>query len=266
MATITQHAPGTFCWPELSTSDQAAARTFYTSLFGWTVQETPIGEGETYTMLFRADQPVGALYRASAEERAQGVPPHWNSYVAVASADEAAAKAKQLGGKILVEPFDVMEHGRMAIIQDPTGAAFCVWQAKQHIGAGVLNETGSLCWTELMTTDTDRAGQFYASLFGWKGASMPIAGGPSAGSPYTVFNRGEQMAGGMMPIPKQSPGTPSNWLIYYQVENCDKSAARAAELGAKVQVPPTDIPNVGRFSVLQDPQGAYFGILAYPSA
>ena len=150
MATITQHAPGTFCWPELATTDQAGAKAFYTKLFGWETADTDIGGGEFYTMLKLAGRDVGALYSMRKEERATGVPPHWNSYVSVESADRAAARAKELGGTVILEPFDVMEAGRMAFIQDPTGAIFGVWQAKQHTGTSVLDEVGALCWTALL--------------------------------------------------------------------------------------------------------------------
>jgi len=257
MATITQHAPGTFCWPELATSDQAAARKFYTSLFGWGVNESPMGEGETYTILLKGDKSVGALYTMRPEEAKQGAPPHWNAYVSVTSADESAAKAKQLGGQVLMDPFDVMEHGRMAIIQDPTGAIFCLWQAKQHIGANVLGETGSLIWTELMTTDTDKAGKFYTGLLPWKTESMKM----DDDMVYTLFKRSDdQGAGGMMPIPKQAQGAPPNWLSYFAVDDVDKSAAKVKELGGKVMNPPQDIPNIGRFAVVTDPQGAHFAL------
>src|SRR5438477_11531386 len=146
MATITQHAPGTICWPELATTDQAGARTFYTALFGWKANESDMGNSETYTMLQNKDRSVGALYTVRKEQRAQGVPPNWTSYVAVTSADDAAKKAVELGGKTIAAPFDVMDVGRMAVIQDPQGAIFAVWQAKKHNGAQVLDEPGSLSW------------------------------------------------------------------------------------------------------------------------
>ena len=261
MATITQHAPGTFCWPELATSDQAGARKFYTSLFGWKTNESEISDGETYTTLLKGDKSVGALYKMRPEEAKQGAPPHWNSYVAVTNADQAAAKAKGLGGKILMEPFDVMEHGRMAVIQDPTGAIFCVWQSKQHTGAGVMDEPNSLVWTELMTNDIVKASQFYNSMFGWKGDPMPMPRDPS--QTYTVFKNGDKMAAGMMPIPKQATGTPPTWINYFGVENTDKSAAKAKELGGKIEMGPQDIPGIGRFAVVRDPQGAYFSIATF---
>jgi hypothetical protein len=202
---------------------------------------------------------VGALYTQKKEERAHGVPPHWNSYVAVENADAAAAKAKQLGGTLLAEPFDVMDVGRMAVIQDPTGATFCVWQAMKHTGAAVLGEPGSLVWTELMTKDTARAQTFYTGLFGWKAETM--RGAPMS---YTVFKRegAEMGSAGMLAITPEMGPVPPNWLPYFAVTDCDATVATAGKLGGKTIVPPQDVPDTGRFSVLEDPQGATFAVIA----
>lgn len=256
MTTTTQHAPGTFCWPELATTDQAGAKAFYTKLFGWESSDSEMGPGETYTMLKLKGRDLGALYTMRQEERSHGIPPHWNSYVAVANADRSAAQAKSLGGTLMAEPFDVMEAGRMAIVQDPTGAVFCLWQPKSHPGAGVLNEVGALCWTELMTTDAARAKTFYTGLFGWRAEERPM--GPMT---YTLFHNGSVQAGGMMQVTKEMGPIPSHWAVYFAVSDCDATVARAQTLGAQITVPATDIPEVGRFAFLQDPQGAHFGII-----
>jgi len=165
MAERMKHEPGTFSWVELATRDGAAAKRFYTSLFGWGVDEMPVGDGTTYTMLTKNGKRVGALYQMSAQQ--QGVPPHWNSYVTVASADDSAAQAKKLGGNVMLEPFDVLDAGRMAVLSDPTGAVFSLWQPKRHIGADLVNEPGAFCWNELYTTDPNKAADFYVGLFGW---------------------------------------------------------------------------------------------------
>jgi len=256
MATVTQHAPGTFCWPELATSDQEGAKKFYAGLFGWTAKDDDMGDGTFYTMLMLNGQSVGALYKLKADQSTQGMPPHWGSYVAVENADDAATRARTLGAQVIVEPFDVMDVGRMAVIMDPQGAIFSVWQAKKHIGASLLDEVGALCWTELMTTDTKAAEKFYTGLFPWKGDPMPM--GPEM--IYTVFKRGQASAAGMMAITSEMGPMPPNWGIYFQVADCDATQAKAAGLGAKVVVPAQDVPNIGRFAILQDPQGAHFGI------
>jgi uncharacterized protein len=158
MVEKTKYEPGTFCWVELATKDSAAAKRFYTSLFGWEVDDMPIPDGGTYTMLKKNGKQVGALYQLGPQQ--QGVPPHWNSYVSVASADASAAKAKSLGATVMVEPFDVLDAGRMAVVSDPAGAVVSLWEPRRHIGAQLVNEPGSSCWNELYTTDPRKAADF----------------------------------------------------------------------------------------------------------
>ncbi|HEV8254824.1 MAG TPA: VOC family protein [Vicinamibacteria bacterium] len=256
MVEVTRHEPGRFCWPELATSDPEGAKRFYAEIFGWTAEDSPAGPGMTYTMLRLRGKDVGALYGQG--EREKGVPPHWNTYVSVASADEAASKARQLGGTVLAGPFEVMEHGRMAVLQDPAGAALCVWQARSHIGARLVDEPGTMCWCELATTDPKKAGAFHSQLFGW--TLKPSGGG------YTEFVRGGASIGGMMEIGPDWGPVPSHWLTYFCVSDCDAAAERAQELGASARVPPKEIANVGRFAVLIDPQGAHFAIIQLVSA
>src|SRR5262245_47119948 len=166
MPEVTKHNPGTFCWVELATTDPAAAKRFYGDLFDWSVEDMPAGEGMTYTMLKLGGKNAGALYHLDEDRRKAGVPPHWFTYVAVTSADESAKKAASLGGTVVQQPFDVMDVGRMAVLQDPTGAHFAVWEPKRHHGTGIVGEPGSHVWTELLTTDTKKAGDFYSKLFG----------------------------------------------------------------------------------------------------
>ena len=259
-ATQTQleHAPGSFCWIELATTDAYAAKQFYSEMFGWEGTDTPISEEMVYTTLKLNGKDVGALYEIRPEDRyrgGKGVPTQWFSYISVTSADETAAKAKALGGTVLREPFDVMEHGRMAIIADPTGAHFCIWQAKQHKGIGVKGETGSLCWNELLTNDTERAKDFYTKLFGWNSKT------DSGETPYTEWINGEEHIGGMMEIQPFMGPRPPQWAIYIAVDDCDAKVEKAESGGATTSVPPTDIPKVGRFAELYDPTGGTFNII-----
>lgn len=124
MAEFTTHTPGTFTWPELATTDQKSGVAFYRSLFGWDANEMPLGPGETYSMFQLKGKEVGAACTMQTQERQMGVPPHWNSYVTVKNVDESAKKAESLGAKLFMPPFDVMDAGRMAVLQDPTGAVF----------------------------------------------------------------------------------------------------------------------------------------------
>lgn len=257
MPEVTRHAPGSFCWMELNTSDPAAAKKFYSGLFNWGPKDVPAGPDMVYTMLEIRGLEVAAMCGLQPEQKAHGVPPHWMTYIAVESADDAAAKAQKLGGTVLAPAFDVMDVGRMAIIKDPQGATFCVWQAKAHIGARLVGEPGTFGWDELWTTDRKKAAEFYKGLFGW-GAKE---GDMGAMGVYTEWQNGGQSIGGMMEITPEMGPAPPNWLPYFMVDDCDATAEKAKASGGKLFVPPTDIPNVGRFSVIGDPQGAMFAII-----
>jgi predicted enzyme related to lactoylglutathione lyase len=257
MPDVSSHAPGTFSWPELATTDQKAGTAFYRGLFGWNVNDQPMGPGETYSMFEMRGKPVAAAYTMRAEEKKSGAPPHWNNYVTVKSADEAVKKAQSLGATVLAAAFDVMDVGRMAVLQDPTGAVFDVWQPKKHIGAMIVNEPGALCWTELTTSNLKAAETFYTGLFGWTAKRSD----PSADMEYTEMSNNGQAGVGMMPKPPGMPAhIPSYWMPYFMFTDVDAGAGKAKQLGAKVMIAPRDIPKVGRFAIISDPQGAVFAI------
>jgi predicted enzyme related to lactoylglutathione lyase len=245
-----------FSWIELGTTDPAAAKKFYTSLFGWSADDSPMGPGEFYTMFRKDGKDVGGGYALRPEQREAHVPPHWMLYIAVANADETVAKAKQLGGTAMVDAFDVMDIGRMAVLSDPTGTIFSIWQAKKHSGMGIVGADGAFSWADLNTNHPQRAGQFYSSLFGWKlekGEHDPEGG-------YLHIKNGEHYIGGIPPARDLPPGVPPHWLIYFHVSDCDAFSNKAKSLGANVRFGPQTMENVGRFSVLADPQGAYFSL------
>jgi len=256
MQEIPEYKPGTFCWVELATTNGQAAKTFYTQLFGWDYVDNPVGPDMIYTMLKLNGKDVGALYQMPSEMRAQGIPPNWLNYVSVTSADETAEKAKAAGATLLKDPFDVFTVGRMAVVKDPTGAVFALWQAGTHKGAGIYNVPNSFCWNELGTTDTQKAGEFYSKLFGWTRTTQNF--GPME---YTIFNNGDKGAGGMYKITPEMGNIPPHWLTYFAVDDCDAKVKKATELGASVMKPADDIPGVGRFAILQDPQAAVFAII-----
>lgn len=256
MPEVASHPPGTFCWPELATTDQSAALAFYRALFGWGVDDHPMGPGEVYSMLQVGGKDVAAACSMGSDERQRGTPSHWGSYIAVVSADEAAKRAAELGGTVLAPPFDVMESGRMAVLQDPSGAVFSVWEPNKHPGARLLGEPGALAWTELTSRDPVVAGNFYAALFGWTGETMEM---PRIG-PYTVFSVNGVLVGGMMGMMPGMEATPSYWMPYFSASDIDASAAKVTGLGGKVVVPPASLPDGSRFAVLTDPQGAYVGL------
>jgi predicted enzyme related to lactoylglutathione lyase len=260
VADFSSHTPGTFSWPELSTTDQKAGVAFYRALFGWGLNEQPMGPGDVYSMFQMRGKEVAAAYTMRPEEKQGGAPPHWNSYVTVENVDESVKRAQELGAKVFAPPFDVMDAGRMAVLQDPTGAVFQVWQAKKSIGAKILNEPGALCWTELTTTDTKAAEAFYTKLFGW----TPKHNAPGAPMEYTEFSVNGTPGIGMMAKPADMPAhIPSYWMPYFQVAGVDASAGKAKELGGSIMVPPQDIPGTGRFSIVNDPQGAMFALFEF---
>ncbi|HET7469287.1 MAG TPA: VOC family protein, partial [Gemmatimonadales bacterium] len=254
MPVMESYAPGTFCWADLGTPDAAVAKRFYTSLFGWIAEDRPLGPGAFYTMLTQQGRAVAALY---AQDPASGAgSPHWLNYISVESANDAARRTRELGGTVVVEPFDVLDVGRMALVQDVAGAVVAVWQPRRHVGAGVRDDTGAMCWNELATTDTMGAEAFYAGLFGWSATSRDIGG-----ARYTTFARNGEPCGGMLPIDPARGALPPHWMVYFAVSDCDGQVALVQSLGGAVRVPPTDVADVGRFAVVADPEGAAFAIL-----
>jgi uncharacterized protein len=203
-------------------------------------------------MAMLGEHPVAAIAPQPAEMHAAGVPPMWNTYLAVDSADEAAAKVEAAGGKIAMAPFDVMDAGRMAFVLDPSGAPVALWQANQHIGASLVNEPGTVTWNELITTDPGAAA-FYQHVVGLTTSTFDMGGGE-----YTLFEAAGQMVGGT--TPPQMPGTPNHWHVYFGVADADATVAKATELGGSILVPVFDTP-VGRMAVIADPQGAVFSII-----
>jgi len=253
MPNIDTHPPGDFTWVELGTNNQSAAKDFYTGLFGWQADDIPMGPGESYTIFRLKGRDTAAAYTLK-PEMSGGAPPHWMPYIAVKSADESAARAGQIGGKVVSPSFDVFDAGRMAVVQDPTGATFCLWQAKNNPGIGIAGVDGTLCWADLITTDIPKARQFYAALFAWHLSTRPHD--PSG---YLHIKNGETFIGGIPPTGPQ-PGVPSHWLLYFQASDCDAAAAKATSLGAKIFFGPETMPGVGRWAVMADPQGAVFAI------
>jgi uncharacterized protein len=258
---VSKHEPGMFCWVELGTTDQEAAKKFYSELFGWTVKDVPMGPDSFYSMMQLNDRDVAALYQLNPEQRQQGVPPNWMLYICVDSADDVAKSIKAEGGTIVMEPFDVFDAGRMSVAQDPTGAVFAVWQPKASAGLGIKDENNAFCWGELVTRDIVKAEEFYTKVFGWEAQHKDF--GPMK---YTEFYLGGRVAegapvGGMFTMTPEMEGVPPHWMSYFSVDDCDGYVENAKSRGANIIVPPQDIPGVGRFSTIADPQGAAFSII-----
>src|SRR5919202_809000 len=243
MGERTSYAPGTFSWAELATSDAEAAKAFYTAVLGWDYDDSPIGDGMVYSLARRDGKRVAALF--ASEE-----PPHWNCYVTVASVDEVTPRAAELGGRVVQEPFDVLDVGRMSVIADPTGALLCLWEARSTIGAELVNTPGAMTWNDLVTPDPDAAARFYGDLLGWTAAEIPDAGG------YRVIRNGERSNGGMMPHTDSPPA----WIPYFGHEDLERLVGVELEgLGGRLLNGPMHMPQ-GTIAVLADPQGAVFAL------
>jgi predicted enzyme related to lactoylglutathione lyase len=246
------HEHGTLSFTDLSTPDADAARDFYGGLFGWDFDDAPIAEeagGGFYRLASIGGRRAAGMYQTSERH------PAWASYVTVDDVDAMAARARELGANVMGEPFDVMDAGRMALVQDPTGAFLALWEPRASIGAEIVNGPGALSLNQLNSSDPEAAERFYSELLGWRFEAAP--GGPA---PYWGIYRGERLNGGMMQLPPDAPA-PSHWLVYFGSEDVDADAERIGDSGGTVMVPPTDVPG-GRILVAQDPQGAIFGLLA----
>ncbi|MCC6236062.1 MAG: VOC family protein [Dehalococcoidia bacterium] len=257
---LTAVREGAPSWVELSTSDEAAAIDFYSQLLGWTDYAAPMPEesgGGAYHMAQIDGDNIGGIAAQQPQEVAQGVPPHWSVYMAVDDLDATLAKVGEAGGQVLMPAMDVMDIGRMSFIMDPTGAPLGLWQAKLHKGFGRYGEPGAVTWTELMTSDAAAAQAFFERVLGVEAQPLDMEG-----TAYTILRAGDAQneASGLMGKTEEMASMPNVWAVYFEVEDTDASAAKASELGATILEQPTDIPP-GRFAIIQDPQGAVFGII-----
>ena len=266
------YIPGVPCWADTSQPDPAAAAEFYSALFGWEMVDVMPGGTEGAYLVGR----IGGRDASAVGSVPEGAPPMamWNTYIWVDSADETAARVRDAGGSVITEPFDIMDAGRMAVLADPEGAVFCVWQANQHKGAGVVNEHGSVVFNGLHTRDLEGAKAFYGAVFGWETLN------PGSGEMWTRPGYGdhleeltpgvrEQMSqmgapdgfidvvAAIQPLGEDRPDTPPHWDVTFAVDDADATAARAEELGGRVLAGPFDAPWV-RMAVIADPQGATF--------
>jgi len=251
----TTHAPGTFCWVDLGTPDQDAAGEFYGALFGWTLKED---ENAEQTGGYRTAQLDGKAVGGVMKLMMEGQPPAWLNYVCVEDADATVARAREAGAQVFAEPMSVLDYGRMAVLADPTGAAFGIWQPGVHTGAGVVSEPNAMSWSELGTRDPETAKRFYADVFGWSYEDKEYEGTGT----YTAIVLGEETVGGLLDITDRVPAeVPAHWLVYFAVEDADATIAIAKERGGEVPSGPFDIPEVGRIAVLKDPWGAFFAVI-----
>jgi uncharacterized protein len=255
MPEFSSYSHGTPCWVDVTSTDMERTNAFYGGLFGWKPEDMGEGAGG-YTMYTVDGKYVAAV--SPPRPGSERIPPHWTTYLASDDVDATAAKVREHGGTLFVEPFDVFDSGRMAIAADPTGAMFGIWQAGAHIGAQLANDPGTLVWNECHSPDTAAAARFYEAVFGYEVEESEIG----SDQPYRSLKvDGRGVAG----LQATRGSEPPNWLSVFACERCDATTAKAKELGGTVLTEPFDIPAVGRFSVLQDPVGAVFGALSPPA-
>ena len=250
MAVMEKHAVGTVCWAELAARDVEGAKRFYRGLFGWEIEDLPIGGGAFYTMARQEGRDAAALYQAAEGRPAAG----WRIHVAVADADQAASRAVDRGARLAVAPAEVSGAGRFALVRGADGAALGIWQAQGHIGAEVMGMPGALAWCELVTRDPDAARRFYGDWLGWE------VRGLEPGSYALFLNDGRPVAG-MLRLADERPDAVSHWRVYFQTADCGASVEKARRLGAECNLPPTPIPGLGTVAFLSDPQGGGFALM-----
>jgi predicted enzyme related to lactoylglutathione lyase len=272
MTELDRYIPGVPCWIDTTQPDPDAAVAFYRGLFGWEFEEAMPADAEgTYRIGRIRGGDVAAVMSDPS-----GAPPKatWNTYIWVDDADETAAVAKGAGGTVLTEPFDVMEAGRMAVIADPEGAVFSVWQPRAHRGATIVNEHGSLNFNTLATRDPESARAFYGTVLGWKTIELPAGAMwvlPGYGDHLEALNPGTRAMQEEMNAPEgfidvvaalesidpDDAATPAHWGVTFGVDDADAAAGRARDLGGVVLDGPRDAPWT-RTAVIEDPQGAVF--------
>lgn len=246
---------GQFVWYDLMTTDVASAKDFYTKAIGWGTQawEGPM----PYTMWTANGTPIGGTVGISDEQAAQGIPPHWMAYVRVADVDAAAAKARSLGGNVLVEPADIPDMGRYAVVSDPQSASIGLYQSADE-SAGGEPGIGHFSWHELATSDPGAAFEFYTAMFGWEKTDQFDMGPMGV---YQMYGQGGRPYGGMMKMPPDTPGGAA-WTYYVIVDDIDAAVGRIKDLGGEVINGPMEVPGESgdRVANCIDPQGAFFAV------
>jgi len=254
MAEVAVSAPGMPIWVDLASRDLERAKTFYSKLFGWQPFVIPDPKAGGYTMLRLNGKDVAAVSPAQGPDQ----PAAWSVYFATDNADATARAVREAGGRVIAEPFDVLDSGRMAAFTDPTGAFFSVWQPREHKGFQSSHAPNSYTWSELNTRGFEKAKPFYQKVFGWGAKTNPMGEGAP---PYTEWQIKGKSIGGGWEMPKEIPASvPPHWMNYFAVRDVDAGAKKISELGGKVMMGPQDFPG-GRFAIATDLEGAAFGVL-----
>lgn len=254
MKEVIKYPNFTFSWIDVATPDPEAGKRFYGGLFGWEFRDEPAGDAGVYTMCSLNGKTVAGL--SSMPPGQDTLPGYWTSYATTYDIEATIARVTDLGGTVIAHPFDVMDAGRMALIQDPTGAMSAMWEPKNHIGSSLVNQFNTFSWNELLTTNKDKAAEFYKNLYGWEAQHDENAS-------YTSFSNNGRAAAGMMQITEDMGSIPSNWMVYFMVDDVDAYAKRAKELRGGLMMPAFDAGETGRIAMLHDPQGIPFYVIKF---
>ena len=260
MTEFTSYAHGTPCWVDVTSPDLDKTIEFYGGLFGWDADQDPRSEAGGYTMFTLRDKYVAAGSPPQDERSAS----YWTTYIASDDVDDTAKRIRDAGGTVFMDPFDVFDSGRMTVGQDPTGAVFGVWQAREHIGAQLANEPGSFTWNECQTAEPEAAAAFYEAVFGHQVDEMPGA----SGQPYRTLKVGDKAVAGILELTPEmkAAGVPPNWSTIFAVEDTEEALRRAGELSGEALMGPMAIPEVGILGAIKDPVGAVFQVIAPPAS
>ncbi len=255
MTIKTSYSHGQFCWVDLASHGTSSARQFYAAVFGWTTEVIDTGSGPRYAHFLSEGHTVTGLGELNQEMRDQGVPPIWNTYIAVDDIEAVLAEVPRLGGTVTVPAMRARDAGSLAFILDPSGGHVGLWQADEHLGSSKVNEPNSFCWNELATRDLKAAMDFYGALLGWSFRKHE----KQAGEYFIIENQGEDN-GGILAMTAEYGDLPPHWMIYFASEDTDASCERVTAAGGQVHLSPFDT-EVGRIAVVSDAQGAAFSLI-----
>lgn len=248
--TVSSYPHGAFSWADVFSTDFEQSRSCMKKVMGWTDKDFPTGEGRPdYTMFYKD----GKVVAGGAPGFAEGMPSFWSSYVTVDDLDEVLGRVEELGGTVTMPAMDVLTSGRMATIQDPTGAQVSLWQPGDHIGAELLNTVGAMGWNDLMTPDLDKAQKFYGDLLGWTYDDGDADG-------YVIIRNKGRMNGGMMSMTPEMGDMPPSWTVYFSVASIEDAVQKVKEAGGSILKEPTPMDGM-TFMVVADPTGAVFSLV-----
>lgn len=263
MPHVTSHPHGNFAWYDLFAKDIEASKSFYTALFGWTVEDQPTDPngGGPYAMYMKDGRPVAGVGQMSPEMMEAGTPQTWNAYVTVHELEPVLARVEENGGKVIFPAMDVGDVGRLAYFADPEGAILALWQPKKNIGAGIVHEADTVCWVELASRDMHAAKDFYARVFGWTDVDNPS--GPPTG--YRTLKNGDAEIGGILQMTEEWGDMPAHWSLYFETDGIAATTGKLVAHGGEVKFGPFEAP-VGQIAVCADPGGAHFYLIELSDA